>query len=159
MFRIILPSSISKIYFYSFQIIGSSLLFVHDKSGQASIWMIDFGKTVPLPDSVTVDHKSVWVEGNHEDGYLSGVSNLIEIFEDLVKDKHENSKGCNSKSDSDSQNEIRNVCDSGKVTESEHKNPETVSNVDNDSKTPETNEHSTEETPSTSDVKHKESSC
>merc|ERR1712173_251804 len=62
---------------------GSSLLFVHD-STKACVWLIDFGKTVPAPNGITIDHKSPWEVGNHEDGYLIGVQNLINIFSDLA---------------------------------------------------------------------------
>ena len=76
--------------FYSFfQLIGSSLLFVHD-STKACVWLIDFGKTVPLPEGANIDHKTPWVVGNHEDGYLIGVDNLISIFTSLLA-KLENS--------------------------------------------------------------------
>ena len=68
---------------FCFQLIGSSLLFVHD-SDKACIWLIDFGKTVPLPSSISIDHKTPWVVGNHEDGYLIGIDNLISIFTGLV---------------------------------------------------------------------------
>ena len=47
------------------------------------MWLIDFGKTVPAPNGITIDHKSPWEVGNHEDGYLIGVQNLINIFSDL----------------------------------------------------------------------------
>jgi len=57
-------------------LIGSSLLFVHDNS-KAKIWLIDFGKTIAIPDGVTIDHKSPWEVGNHEDGYLTGVEVLF----------------------------------------------------------------------------------
>ena len=81
---------IISIYFILFlQLIGSSLLFVHD-SNKACVWLIDFGKTVPLPEGASIDHKTPWVVGNHEDGYLIGVDNLISIFTSLLA-KLENS--------------------------------------------------------------------
>jgi 1D-myo-inositol-triphosphate 3-kinase len=67
------------------QIIGSSLLFVHDASENVSVWMIDFGKSVPIPESISVDHRSPWVEGNHEDGYLFGLDGLISLYEELLE--------------------------------------------------------------------------
>ena len=65
------------------KLIGSSLLFVHDDK-KANIWMIDFGKTRPLPGLLRITHRDRWVEGNHEDGYLIGIQNLIDIFTEML---------------------------------------------------------------------------
>ncbi|XP_050990908.1 inositol-trisphosphate 3-kinase Cb [Labeo rohita] len=73
-------------FFRTHEVVGSSLLFVHDASGLARVWMIDFGKTVPLPPPQTLDHRTPWAEGNREDGYLWGLDNLIQIFRDMLHD-------------------------------------------------------------------------
>ena len=57
--------------------IGSSLLFVHDHISLASVWMIDFGKTSPVHDTIKLRHNIPWVEGSREDGYLIGLTSLI----------------------------------------------------------------------------------
>ena len=59
------------------------MLFVHDAS-KANVWLIDFGKTVPTPADTRIDHATPWEVGNHEDGYLIGINNMIDIFADLV---------------------------------------------------------------------------
>ncbi|XP_028896309.2 inositol-trisphosphate 3-kinase A isoform X2 [Zeugodacus cucurbitae] len=69
-------------FFRTHEVIGSSLLFVHDHY-HASVWLIDFAKTVGLPENQQIDHSSTWTVGNHEDGYLIGINNLIEIFTEL----------------------------------------------------------------------------
>ncbi|XP_068601846.1 inositol-trisphosphate 3-kinase Cb [Brachionichthys hirsutus] len=71
-------------FFRAHEVVGSSLLFVHDASGKARVWMIDFGKTVPLPAPQTLDHRTPWLEGNREDGYLWGLDNLIGILSNML---------------------------------------------------------------------------
>ena len=65
------------------KLIGSSLLFVHDDN-DSNIWMIDFGKTSALPHGIKITHSSKWEEGNYEDGYLIGIGNIINIFQELI---------------------------------------------------------------------------
>lgn len=67
-----------------FQVIGSSLLFVHDKHEKVMVWMIDFGKTTPLPEGQVLDHRAPWMEGNREDGYLYGLDRLVDIFSSMA---------------------------------------------------------------------------
>ena len=70
-------------FFESHEFIGTSLLFVVDKS-RCGVWLIDLEKVSPLPHHVTVDHVSDWAQGNHEDGYVSGLDNLICLFKNIV---------------------------------------------------------------------------
>ncbi|KAM8945396.1 inositol-trisphosphate 3-kinase B [Pelodytes ibericus] len=76
-------------FFVSHEVIGSSLLFIHDKKEQAKVWMIDFGKTTPLPEGQVLNHRVSWVEGNREDGYLLGLDNLIDILSEMAEQEEE----------------------------------------------------------------------
>ncbi|KFO19688.1 Inositol-trisphosphate 3-kinase B [Fukomys damarensis] len=73
-------------FFKCHEVIGSSLLFIHDRKEQAKVWMIDFGKTTPLPEGQTLQHDVPWQEGNREDGYLFGLNNLIDILTEMSQD-------------------------------------------------------------------------
>ncbi|KAL4656491.1 inositol-trisphosphate 3-kinase A-like [Arapaima gigas] len=66
-------------------VIGSSLLFIHDHTERAEVWLIDFGKTTALPDGKVLDHRVPWLEGNREDGYLWGLDNMLELLGSVLE--------------------------------------------------------------------------
>ena len=69
-------------FFARHEVVGSSLLFVYDDK-RCGLWLIDFGKTQPLPDGVTGTHERHWEEGSHADGYLLGYENLMSVWKDV----------------------------------------------------------------------------
>ncbi|GFT70013.1 inositol-trisphosphate 3-kinase homolog [Nephila pilipes] len=71
-------------FFRQHEVIGSSVLIIHDGK-RAGAWMIDFAKTIPLPEGVSINHRSKWTHGNHEDGYLIGLDNLIMVLKECGK--------------------------------------------------------------------------
>jgi len=65
--------------------VGMSLLFIVEQGGpSAGVYLIDFAKTLPLPEGVSINHKSAWEPGNHEDGFLIGIDNLILSWEQVL---------------------------------------------------------------------------
>jgi len=40
--------------------------------------MIDFAKTLLVPDHI-LTHRDAWNLGNHEEGYLTGLDNLVAV--------------------------------------------------------------------------------
>ncbi|KAF7201750.1 inositol-trisphosphate 3-kinase A [Nothobranchius furzeri] len=70
-------------FFKKHEVIGSSLLFIHDHTGKAQVWIIDFGRTTALPEGKTLSHDIPWKEGNREDGYLLGLENLYQLLESI----------------------------------------------------------------------------
>ncbi|XP_078672166.1 inositol-trisphosphate 3-kinase A-like isoform X2 [Branchiostoma floridae x Branchiostoma belcheri] len=78
-------------FFQSHEVIGSSLLFVHDKEGShVGVSLIDFGKTMSMPEGQKLDHRLAWKEGNREDGYLCGLDNMIAVFNTLAECEEQN---------------------------------------------------------------------
>ncbi|VEN45973.1 unnamed protein product [Callosobruchus maculatus] len=65
-------------YFKTVEVIGSSLFIIYDDA-KVGVWLIDFAKTNKLPEGVTVNHRSPWVPGNHEEGLLFGFDRLISL--------------------------------------------------------------------------------
>jgi len=67
-------------FFRRHEVVGSSIFFVFDNV-RANAWMIDFAKSIKVPEGLELDHRKSWEFGNHEDGFLFGLDNLIEILE------------------------------------------------------------------------------
>lgn len=72
-------------FFQTHEIVGSSIFIVYDDC-KVGCWLIDFAKSRPLDDNITVNHRSDWLPGNREEGLLKGMDELIHSFE-LVYNK------------------------------------------------------------------------
>lgn len=66
-------------FFATHEVVGSSLLFVSDRTGKVDLRVIDFGKTIPRENPL---HEEAWDAStlNHADGYLLGLRSLMAIF-------------------------------------------------------------------------------
>lgn len=73
-------------FFQKREVIGSSILIIYDDE-KAGVWMIDFAKTVPVPEDISITHRKPWNLGNHEEGYLTGIDNLIKVVEEVPVSK------------------------------------------------------------------------
>ncbi|CAH1155942.1 unnamed protein product [Phaedon cochleariae] len=69
-------------YFKRREIVGSSLFIVYDDH-KVGAWLIDFAKTNKLAEGQRVDHRTAWVQGNHEEGLLFGFDRLISMIENI----------------------------------------------------------------------------
>nr|CAD7401469.1 unnamed protein product [Timema cristinae] len=65
-------------YFRRHEVVGSSIFMIYDDT-KVGAWIIDFAKTHPLPNGMTVNHRQPWVQGNREDGFLFGLDSLISV--------------------------------------------------------------------------------
>lgn len=70
------------LYFQTHEVVGSSIFIIYDDT-KVGAWIIDFAKTLPVPDGGVVDHRREWVQGNHEEGFLTGLDSLISILEEV----------------------------------------------------------------------------
>ncbi|XP_018361206.1 PREDICTED: inositol-trisphosphate 3-kinase A isoform X3 [Trachymyrmex cornetzi] len=69
-------------YFETHEVIGSSIFMIHD-SEKVGVWVIDFAKTREVPNGRKLTHRRPWEEGNHEEGFLYGLDNLIFAIEEV----------------------------------------------------------------------------
>ncbi|CAK9799981.1 Inositol-trisphosphate 3-kinase homolog [Anthophora quadrimaculata] len=69
-------------YFTTHEIIGSSIFMIYDNE-KVGVWLIDFDKTREIPNGGSVTHRKPWEEGNHEEGFLLGLDNLISLMEEV----------------------------------------------------------------------------
>lgn len=65
-------------FFATHEVVGSSVFIAFDDT-RVGAWLIDFAKARRLPEGIRVDHRSGWTPGNHEEGFLHGMDQLIEV--------------------------------------------------------------------------------
>uniref|UniRef100_A0A336MNH2 Kinase n=1 Tax=Culicoides sonorensis TaxID=179676 RepID=A0A336MNH2_CULSO len=99
-------------FFKRTEIIGSSIFIVYDEK-KAGVWLIDYAKSAEVPEGVTIDHRKPWQPGNHEEGLLYGMDQLIVVFktlqERLEKNKKRRFSYSSSRSNSSSSNNSNNL--------------------------------------------------
>lgn len=66
------------LYFQRHEVVGSSIFMIYDDT-KVGAWIIDFAKTLLVPDGQVVSHRRPWVQGNHEEGFLTGLDSLISV--------------------------------------------------------------------------------
>lgn len=78
------------------QVVGASILFVYDDTAtargsreSARCTMIDFAKTDAVPVDKLVTHRDPWKLGNCEDGYLTGLDDLIDFWKGIASSMDE----------------------------------------------------------------------
>ncbi|XP_033224581.1 inositol-trisphosphate 3-kinase homolog [Belonocnema kinseyi] len=69
-------------YFQTHEVIGSSIFMIYDHE-KVGLWLIDFAKTYEVPNGQKLTHRSPWKEGNHEEGFLFGIDNLISTIKEV----------------------------------------------------------------------------
>ncbi|XP_011505987.1 PREDICTED: inositol-trisphosphate 3-kinase A isoform X2 [Ceratosolen solmsi marchali] len=69
-------------YFLTHEVIGSSIFMIYDNE-KVGVWLIDFAKTCAVPNGHKLTHRREWQQGNHEEGFLFGLDNLILILEEV----------------------------------------------------------------------------
>ncbi|XP_018575140.1 inositol-trisphosphate 3-kinase homolog isoform X2 [Anoplophora glabripennis] len=84
-------------YFKTREVVGSSLFIIYDDS-RVGVWLIDFAKTNKLPEGMTVNHRTPWIQGNHEEGLLYGFDRLVTIIESIKNPPSKKQKDSFSKS-------------------------------------------------------------
>ena len=52
---------------------------MYDAQHEASAWMMDFAKTLPVEKGQVLNQRTPWQVENQEDGYLFGLDNLISV--------------------------------------------------------------------------------
>jgi 1D-myo-inositol-triphosphate 3-kinase len=61
---------------------------------KANVWMIDFAKCRRLPPQLQTinSHYETHLQGDHDDGYLIGLTNLLSIFDEIMHELNDNEK-------------------------------------------------------------------
>lgn len=70
-------------FFKTREVVGSSLFIIYDDT-KVGAWLIDFAKTNKVPEGKTVNHRTPWEQGNHEEGLLYGFDRLISVSKNFI---------------------------------------------------------------------------